>query len=51
MYKKIGQHPGTRKLYADKLETQGVLPQGGPTRWSRTCAPRWTPASTRPTRC
>ena len=29
MYKKIGQHPGTRKLYADKLETQGVLPVGG----------------------
>ncbi|HET7773347.1 MAG TPA: 2-oxoglutarate dehydrogenase E1 component, partial [Burkholderiaceae bacterium] len=28
MYKKIGQHPGTRKLYADKLETQGVVPAG-----------------------
>ena len=25
MYKKIAQHPGTRKLYADKLVTQGVL--------------------------
>src|SRR3989440_959474 len=25
MYKKIHQHPGTRKLYADKLVTQGVL--------------------------
>src|SRR5579864_6493126 len=25
MYKKIGQHPGTRKLYADKLIAQGVL--------------------------
>jgi 2-oxoglutarate dehydrogenase E1 component len=25
MYKKIAQHPGTRKLYADKLEAQGVL--------------------------
>ncbi|HUN93589.1 MAG TPA: 2-oxoglutarate dehydrogenase E1 component [Burkholderiaceae bacterium] len=25
MYKKIGQHPGTRKLYADKLVTQGVV--------------------------
>ena len=24
MYKKIGQHPGTRKLYADKLATQGL---------------------------
>ncbi len=29
MYKTISQHPGTRKLYADKLETQGVLPTGG----------------------
>jgi 2-oxoglutarate dehydrogenase E1 component len=28
MYKKISQHPGTRKLYADKLETQGVVPAG-----------------------
>ncbi|GAA4343782.1 2-oxoglutarate dehydrogenase E1 component [Pigmentiphaga soli] len=25
MYKRIGQHPGTRKLYADKLTTQGVI--------------------------
>jgi len=25
MYKKIGQHPGTRKLYADKLVADGVL--------------------------
>ncbi len=25
MYKKIGKHPGTRKLYADKLVAQGVL--------------------------
>ena len=24
MYKRIGQHPGTRKLYADKLVTQGT---------------------------
>ncbi|MCX7742755.1 MAG: 2-oxoglutarate dehydrogenase E1 component, partial [Tepidimonas sp.] len=30
MYKKIAQHPGTRKLYADKLVTQGVLPPQGP---------------------
>ena len=28
MYKIIGAHPGTRKLYADRLETQGVLPAG-----------------------
>ncbi|MCV5960311.1 thiamine pyrophosphate-dependent enzyme, partial [Escherichia coli] len=25
MYKKIAQHPGTRKLYADKLVAQGVI--------------------------
>jgi len=25
MYKKIAQHPGTRKLYADRLVTQGVV--------------------------
>lgn len=25
MYKKIGQHPGTRKIYADKLATQGTI--------------------------
>jgi len=30
MYKKIGQHPGTRKLYGDKLVAQGVLPPEGP---------------------
>jgi 2-oxoglutarate dehydrogenase E1 component len=29
MYKKIGQHPGTRKLYADKLVVQKILPEGG----------------------
>ncbi len=28
MYKRITQHPGTRKLYADKLEMQGVVPPG-----------------------
>ena len=28
MYKKIAQHPGTRKLYADKLVTQGILQPG-----------------------
>ena len=28
MYKRIGEHPGTRKLYADKLEAQGVLSSG-----------------------
>jgi 2-oxoglutarate dehydrogenase E1 component len=29
MYKTISQHPGTRKLYADKLETQGIISVGG----------------------
>ena len=28
MYKRIGEHPGTRRLYADKLEAQGVLAKG-----------------------
>ena len=32
MYKKIGQHPGTRKLYADKLVAQGVVPADEPDR-------------------
>ena len=32
MYKKIGQHPGTRKLYGEKLVAQGVLPEDGPDR-------------------
>ena len=30
MYKKITQHPGTRKLYADKLITQGVILEAEP---------------------
>ena len=28
MYKKIAAHPGTRKLYADKLQAQGVIADG-----------------------
>ncbi len=28
MYKKIEKHPGTRKLYAEKLESQGTLEKG-----------------------
>ncbi|MGE5615828.1 MAG: thiamine pyrophosphate-dependent enzyme, partial [Bacillota bacterium] len=28
MYKKIAQHPGTRKLYAEKLEKEGVVAAG-----------------------
>ena len=30
MYKKIAQHPGTRKLYGDKLIAEGVLSADGP---------------------
>jgi 2-oxoglutarate dehydrogenase E1 component len=30
MYKKISQHPGTRRLYGDKLVTQTVLAADGP---------------------
>ncbi len=30
MYKRIAAHPGTRKLYADKLVAEGVLPVDGP---------------------
>ncbi|MCL1961327.1 MAG: 2-oxoglutarate dehydrogenase E1 component [Desulfovibrionaceae bacterium] len=30
MYAKIGQHPGARKLYGDRLVSQGVLPPGEP---------------------
>jgi 2-oxoglutarate dehydrogenase E1 component len=30
MYKKITQHPGTRKLYADKLVTQAVIQESEP---------------------
>ena len=30
MYKKISQHPGTRKLYADRLVTQGVVAAEAP---------------------
>ena len=30
MYKSIAAHPGTRKLYGDRLIAQGVLPADGP---------------------
>ena len=30
MYKKIAQHPGTRKLYADKLIAQKVIDEAEP---------------------
>src|SRR5450830_1399711 len=29
MYKKIAKHPGTRKMYADKLAAQGTIPAEG----------------------
>ncbi|MCC6853117.1 MAG: 2-oxoglutarate dehydrogenase E1 component [Rubrivivax sp.] len=32
MYKKIAQHPGTRKLYGDRLVAQGVLAADAPDR-------------------
>ena len=36
MYKKIAQHPGTRKLYADKLVTQGVVREDEPEKLIKT---------------
>ena len=30
MYKRVAAHPGTRRLYADKLVAEGVLPGDGP---------------------
>lgn len=30
MYKKVSQHPGTRKVYADRLVAQGVLTEDAP---------------------
>ena len=50
MYKKIAAHPGTRKLYADKLAAQGLGETLGEDR-PRPTAPPWTLASTRWTRC
>jgi 2-oxoglutarate dehydrogenase E1 component len=35
MYKKIAQHPGTRRLYADKLVAQGVVSPDEPERLIR----------------
>ncbi len=52
MYKKIAAHPGTRRLYADKLGAQGMLPaDGSATRWLRRRAPPSTRAATPSTRC
>jgi 2-oxoglutarate dehydrogenase E1 component len=30
MYKRIGQHPGTRRLYGEKLVAEGVIQEGEP---------------------
>ena len=46
MYKKIATHPGTRKLFADKLAAQGLGESTWATRWPRPTAQRWTQAST-----
>ena len=35
MYKKIAQHPGTRRLYGDKLVAQGVLETDGPAQMAK----------------
>jgi 2-oxoglutarate dehydrogenase E1 component len=35
MYKKISVHPGTRRLYGDKLVAQGILADGGPDAMSK----------------
>ena len=54
MYKKIAQHPGTRKLYADKLVAEGVLTEAGrrhdpriprPPRQGRFCTTRCSRAT------
>ena len=51
MYKKIAQHPGTRKLYAEKLVQQGVITAEEAKNSSRLTATRWTRSITRSTRC
>jgi 2-oxoglutarate dehydrogenase E1 component len=50
MYKKIAQHPGTRKLYADRWPPK-VWARRWVTTWPRHTVPPWTPASTRSIRC
>jgi 2-oxoglutarate dehydrogenase E1 component len=50
MYKKIAQHPGTRKLYADKLAAQGLGETLGDD-MVKAYRAAWMPASTRSTRC
>ena len=52
MYKKIGAHAGTRKLYADKLVTQGTVASrsAGPDGQGR-IGRRWRRAARLPSRC
>ena len=35
MYKKIDKHPGTRKLFAERLESQGIINEGYATKLSQ----------------
>jgi len=49
MYKKIAAHPGTRKMYAERLASQG-LARVWVTRWSRPTALLWMRVKTPPTR-
>jgi 2-oxoglutarate dehydrogenase E1 component len=46
MYKVIGKHPGTRKLYGDKLVAQGRPAADGPDAMVKATAPHWTRART-----
>ena len=50
MYKKIAQHPGTRKVYADKLITQGTITgrAGRPDAEGFSCGARGGPQHVRP---
>jgi 2-oxoglutarate dehydrogenase E1 component len=51
MYKKIAAHPGTRKLYADKLVAQQVLPADGPDDMVKAYRAAMDAGRTRSTRC
>ena len=51
MYKKIGAHPGTRKLYGDKLVTQGTVPPDGPDQMVKAYRAAMDEGRTPPTRC
>jgi 2-oxoglutarate dehydrogenase E1 component len=51
MYKKIAQHPGTRKLYADRLIAQGVVTGEEADAMIATYRAPWTRATTPTRRC